>query len=259
VSTPEAFFLPDGDGFVATELTRGPWSRDLQHGGPPSALIARAVRRAAGPEGRIVRVTVDLLRPVPLGRVTIAIEPVREGRAARVYRARLSVGGKESLNATALVVRTVEVGLDATPGGSFPRSPEDSDPYTFTFFSDSVGYHTAMEVRVARGTWGKGPLAGWMRMRFPLVPGEEPAPVERVLAAADSGNGISPFLDPKKFSFVNPDLTVHLRRDPIGEWIGLDAATAIEPDGTGLAESALFDARGPIGRSLQSLVVERRA
>jgi hypothetical protein len=259
VSTPEAFFLPDGDGFVATELTRGPWNRDLQHGGPPSALLAHAVRRAAGPEGRIVRFTVDLLRPVPLGRVTIAVEPVREGRGARVYRARLSVGGKESLNATALVLRTIEVGLDPTPGPGFPRSPEESEPYAFTFFQDPVGYQTAMEIRIARGTWGKGPLAAWMRMRVPLVPGETPAPVERVLCAADSGNGMSPSLDPRTFTFVNPDLTVHLRRDPVGEWVGLDAATAIGSDGTGLAECALYDPRGPIGRSLQSLVVERRA
>src|SRR5439155_11380216 len=98
----------------------------------------------------------------------------------------------------------------------------------------------------------------WMRMRLPLVESEAPSPLQRVLIAADSGNGVSQALDPARFTFVNPDLTVYLHRPPDGEWVAMDAATTVRPSGVGLAESALFDERGAIGRALQSLIVEAR-
>jgi hypothetical protein len=61
------------------------------------------------------------------------------------------------------------------------------------------------------------------------------------------------------WAFINPDLTVYLHRLPAGEWVCLDAVTYVEPHGIGLAESRLFDERGPVGRAAQSLLLERRA
>ena len=121
-----------------------------------------------------------------------------------------------------------------------------------------VGYHTAMEVRFVAGSFvGPGPATAWMRMRHPLVPGETPSPLCRVLAAADSGNGISASLDYRRWRFINPDLTVYLMRPPVGEWVALEASTTAAA-GVGLADTTLHDARGPIGRSAQALFVERR-
>lgn len=256
--SPEAFFLPDGDGLLATELTRGPWHPDLQHGGPPVALLGRAVERVPfDAPTQVVRVTVDLLRPVPLGRVAVTTEVLRTGRTAQVVEATLVAGDKVCLRATALRVRTTSVPLP-------PREPPAKGlpdvgacaPWEFPFFRWPVGYHTAMELRTARGEFGRGAMAVWMRQRQPLVAGEEPTALQRALVVADSGNGVGLALDTRRFTFVNPDLTVHLHRPPEGEWVALDAVTVPWPSGVGLVECALHDGRGPLGRSLQSLVIE---
>ena len=91
-----------------------------------------------------------------------------------------------------------------------------------------------------------------------MVPGEEPSPLQRVVAAADFGNGVSAELDFTRYVFINPDLTVYLHRPAVGEWVCLDASTRIGAPGVGLARSALWDTSGPIGHSLQSLLVEPR-
>jgi hypothetical protein len=101
-------------------------------------------------------------------------------------------------------------------------------------------------------------MTAWMRLRVAVVPGEAPSPLQRVMVAADSGNGISAALDPTRLTFLNPDLSVHLHRVPDGEWVCLAATTTVSPGGIGLAECALSDERGPIGRSLQSLLVDNR-
>ena len=103
-----------------------------------------------------------------------------------------------------------------------------------------------------------GPATVWMRMRQPLVAGENPSPLQRVLVAADSGNGVSATLDWSRYLFINVDLSVHLHRLPVGEWVCLDAVTLPESHGVGLADTALFDERGPLGRALQTLLVRER-
>jgi hypothetical protein len=95
-------------------------------------------------------------------------------------------------------------------------------------------------------------------MRYPLVPDEAPSPLERVLAIADSGNGASWELDLRRWHFINPELTVHLHREAVGEWVCLDAQTTISAGGAGLATSALSDLTGPVGVGAQSLLVAPR-
>jgi len=97
-----------------------------------------------------------------------------------------------------------------------------------------------------------------MRMRHPLLPGEELSPLARLAATADFGNGISAMLPFDRFLFINADLTIHLQRPPHGEWIGADARTLLQPGGSGLAESVLHDVNGPVGRAFQTLVVQAR-
>jgi hypothetical protein len=95
-------------------------------------------------------------------------------------------------------------------------------------------------------------------MRYPLVPDEETGPLERVLVVADSGNGLSSELDITRWIFINPELTVHLHRMAVGEWICLDAGTTISTGGAGLATSVLYDLDGAVGVGAQSLLVTRR-
>ena len=121
---------------------------------------------------------------------------------------------------------------------------------------NEVGYHTAMELSFVRGAFLEpGPAMVWMRPRVPLVAGEETSPLERLLIAADAGNGVSAALDWRRYLFINTDLSVHLKRLPEGDWVGLDAVTYPEPHGIGLADTVLWDERGRLGRGAQTLVV----
>jgi hypothetical protein len=121
------------------------------------------------------------------------------------------------------------------------------------------GYLSAIDWRTVSGGFTvPGPTVIWGRMKYPLVPGEEPGPLERVLIVADSGNGVSSELDINRWHFINPELTVHLHREAAGEWVCLDAQTAITPGGAGLATSVLSDLAGPVGVGAQSLLVAPR-
>jgi acyl-CoA thioesterase len=259
MSAPASFFLPDGDGFRATEATRGPWSADHQHGGPPSALLARELERAVDRAAfRAARMTVEFLRPIPIDRFRVEVTAARDGKKVKTLRARLvDAQGRDVAAAEALFIRRADVGVAATSGETL-RAVEECDPYALPIFGAPIGYHTALEGRRVSGTFGSGKMTLWMRMVMPLLSGEEPSPLQRVMIAADSGNGISVALDLARYTFVNPDLTVYLVREPAGEWVGMHAQTTFGADGIGLAETRIFDESGAVGRGLQSLIVERR-
>lgn len=256
-----SFYIAEGDAFRSTDLTRGPWSPDLQHAGPPAALMAREVERALPAGFAVARMTVELHKPVPVTTLSVRTQVLRAGKKVQWFTAELSsVEGGVLARATALAIRNADIPLPAhgDPVDDPLPSPDDSKPFEFDFFASEVGYHTAMELRLARGKFGTGKVAAWMRMRSPLVAGEAPSPLQRVMTAADSGNGVSMSLDPRKHTFVNPDLTVYLHRPPGGEWVCLDARTIPQQRGIGLADTRLLDEQGPIGRSVQSLVIDAR-
>jgi hypothetical protein len=98
----------------------------------------------------------------------------------------------------------------------------------------------------------------WMRAGVPLVEGEQTTPLERVMIAADVSNGVSAALDWRRYMFINTDLSVHLKRLPAGEWVGVDAVTYPEAHGIGLADAVLWDEHGRLGRGAQTLVVRAR-
>jgi hypothetical protein len=140
-----------------------------------------------------------------------------------------------------------------------PLPPPDAcAPYAFPFFTADVGYQTSMELRLISGTFGRGHMALWFRLRVAVVHGEVPTPLQRVAAAADSGNGVSVGLDLARYTFVNPDLSIALLRPPEGEWFALDARTLFGAAGSGIADTQLHDAEGVLGRSVQTLLVEAR-
>lgn len=259
-----AYATDDGETFRASELTRGPWHPDHQHAGPPSALVCRAIVRAAAQQGlsHLGRLTGNLLRPVVLGACRVEVTPEYVGRNAGHYSARLFADGKEVARFTALMQREANVPLPAGIAGHplpmAPKPPHDSAPCRMPFADRHTGYGDLVENRLAEGRFFDGPCAAWFRLRHPLVAGEEPGPYERVAVAADSGNGISAVLDFARYSFVNCDLTINLLRRPAGEWVCLQARSAFGSNGCGLAESALYDEVGLIGRATQSLVVRAR-
>jgi hypothetical protein len=254
-----SFFVRVDDRYRATANTRGPWSGDHQHGGPPAALLGRAIEQHVGGLGsRVARMSVVFHRPLVIDVFRIAVETTREGKKVRTVRAQLfDEQDRAVATADATVIRTAPIDAETTPATN-DRLPEACPPYAFPFFVDRVGYHTAMECRLLHGKFGEGKMGLWMRMRIPLLPGEPPSPLERTIMAADSGNGVSVALDLAKFTFVNPDLTVALARQPEGEWIGLDSRTSFGPDGIGVADTRLLDAAGTIGRGIQTLILAER-
>lgn len=258
-----AIFTADGGALRPTPHAVGPWDPEQLHGGAPAALVARALQ-ALAPDMQLARCSFEFLGPVPLAPVEVAARVIKPGRRFLVAEAELTAGGRAVLLARAVLLRRgAPMALPAAavwPDGLPCEGPARSVPATGPADPAAVGFHlTGMEVRYAGGTgFGGERSLGWFRLAGPLVSGEPTGPPERVVAAADFGNGISHVLDFRTHLFVNTDLTVTLLRDPDGPWVLLDARTRIVPEGIGWASSTLYDERGPIGFAQQTLFVQPR-
>ncbi|HYZ98144.1 MAG TPA: thioesterase family protein [Acidimicrobiales bacterium] len=260
----EPLFTRRGLEFVPTEHTRGPWDPRHQHGGAVAALVARAVERTAGPDFAVTRLTVELMRPVPLEALAVDISVPRPGRRVVGIGASVSAGDLEAevVRAHAVAIRCAEL-----PTGEGHRSLLEPGPEagmeTSAAFADTdlpAFHRTGMELRFVGGSFDQpGPARAWFRLRRPVVDDEEPTGVQRAAAAADFGNGVSWVLPPDRWIFLNPDLTLHLARAPEGAWIGLDALTLPSDQGMALAESVVYDEAGRLGRAAQSLLLQQRA
>jgi acyl-CoA thioesterase len=258
----EALFVPDGDLFVPTDRARGPWDEHALHGGPVAALVARAAEAAvadAAPALVLVRLTVELLRPVPTTPLAVSTTVVRPGRKVRQLAISVHADGVEVTRALALFMRTEAIDLPvSTEPDSPPPGPEDGRPMVDEGWWE--GFHNAgVEMRFVKGYFSeRGPATVWIRLAQPVVAGEEPSGAVRAAAAADFGNGVSSVLPFQGYLFINPDLTMVLDRTPVGEWVCLDAVTHATGGGIGMAESALYDSEGRVGRAVQTLVLDRR-
>ena len=259
----DAFFVAEGERFVPTEYARGPWSAEALHAGPPSAILGRAIE-ALEPAGEMLvsRFALEVLRPIPYRPLTVRAEVVRPGRRVQLSRAALFAADtdEEVARTAAWRIRPQEGVPDEVnlPDADLP-SPDDSSPPHLFNLGWEPNYFDGMEWRTARGdSTAPGPTAMWMRMRVPLLEAEPISPLSRVLAAADSGNGISWELPIFEYLFINLDLTVHLARMPEGEWVCLDAITRIGREGLGVARSTIWDRRGWVGEGAQSLLVAPR-
>lgn len=258
-----ALYEPDGSRFVPAEVTRGPWNPDAQHGGPPSALLARAIAaHEGGAEMFVARVTVELLRPVPLAPLVVKAEFARPGKRVQLVRAALEADGVEVARASGLRIRSSEIPLPPPLPSTLVPPPHHREgrPRTDATlrYDDRPSFaYEGVEHRIVAGGFElPGPASDWIRLRYPLVAGEPTSPLCRAVAAADFGNGVSSELARDDgYSFINPDLTVYLHRTPVGEWICLDSRSHLSTNGVGVAESRLWDSEGPIGRSLQSLLI----
>jgi hypothetical protein len=267
---PDSFYEPDGELFISTDLTRGPWDPGAQHAGPPAALIGREVERLgggriggeAGPPAQVGRITYEVLRSVPIAPVRVKAEIVRPGRRVEMFEATLTdEQGEALMSARGWRLRTEAVDFPSPePDPRPPPGPESGESRQFFPTGYDVGYHAAMEYRFTQGAFlEQGPATVWMRMAVPLLPGEEPTQLQRALVAADTGNGVSAAIDWSKYLFINVDLSVHLHRVPKGEWVCLDAVTLPEPNGVGMADTRLLDELGPIGRATQTLLIADRS
>jgi hypothetical protein len=258
VSAPaESYYEPLGSGlFASSAATSGPWSPHAQHGGPPAALLGRALEGIdEGTPRAIGRFTMDLLGPVPVAELTVTASVLRPGRTVSLRQAELSdQDGRVVARAQgwAFPVSSDGPGGLGVPLEHGPADGRHEDPPG----SWSRGYLDSVEWQWIDGAVTRlGPAVVWMRPLVRLVPGEEMSPLQRLLTCVDSASGASAALDPTQWSFMNTDLTVHVLRAPIGEWVCLRAETSLGAGAVGLAAAEVYDEHGLLARSAQALLV----
>jgi hypothetical protein len=259
------FEVADGS-LVPTDLARGPWDIGALHGGPVAGIVVRAVEGHLAADGggpwQLARLTLELLRPVPVEPLTLEARTSRPGRKVTLVEASLRAGDREVARGVALAIRRAELALPlAARRPSRPLADPRALPRTRPPQRAGVwrAFHNeGVEMRWEAGSWEEpGPVVLWIRLRVPFVAGEETSPAMRAVALADFGNGVSAELPFGEWRFLNAELTVHLARQPAGEWVRLDARSILGPEGAGMAESELSDGDGVFGRGTQSLLVER--
>ena len=248
-----AYYEPLGGGrYRSTEHTPGPWSESDQHGGPPSALLAGALEAEGHRDDMIVaRVTCEILGPIKVDDLTLSVRVTRPGRRVERVEGELVQAGRPVLAASAWRIARTDSGTGN--GAPPPAVPAARD------LEGATGYIASVEWAPLAGSfYAPGPALVWTRLRGQVVAGEEPTPLQRVVAIADSGNGVSQVFPLDTTWFINPELTVHLHREAVGEWVLLDATTVASRGGAGLATSVLSDVEGELGRGAQSLLIAPR-
>ncbi|WP_411084668.1 thioesterase family protein [Streptomyces sp. cmx-18-6] len=260
--TADAFYQDLGGGrFASAPATAGPWSAKTQHGGPPSALMGRAMEQHEPRPGmRIARVTVELLRPVPVADLQLQVRTVRSGGSTEILEGEMTADGEPVLVARAW--RLVASPPDTPSLCHGPAAPARPGPQAVHAMAGAHldGYIAAMEWRFepGRGFDTPGPGTAWARQRIRLVGGAQDTPLTRALTLADSSWAVAFELDHHAGLVINTDITLALHRDPVGEWLCLRSDTAASPAGSGLALGQLDDATGDCGRVLQTLLVTER-
>jgi acyl-CoA thioesterase len=264
---PEALFIRVGDEFEPTGLTRSFWSESAQHGGPPVGLLARAIENVpTSVPMQVVRLTVDLFRPVPIDApIRTETEVVRDGRRIQVVEASLVAGSQTVARSSALKIRTSHVALPRTPvPWVAPPGPFEAEAISWARSGDAQPalnfFHIhAIEVRTVDGSlFTPGEGLSWVRLAVPVVEGEPTTPLVATATLSDVGNGNAMALDGRAWLYVNPDLSLTLHRLPEGDWLGMRSVAHQHRSGIGSAESQLFDTSGPVGRVVQSQIVEPR-
>jgi hypothetical protein len=263
--TQPALYERDGDVFVPTDLTRGGWSDDTQHGGPPAGLLANAIEQVPTPVPMLVtRYTIDLFRPVPLAPLRVETRVRRGGLRVQVVEAVLRAGDLELGLASALRLRVGDFDL---PVGHVhpwvdPGDPEMIDALRWNGYGDrSIRrfHYDAIEIRSVDDSFASTrPGLSWFRLLVPVIAGEETTPFVRLATLSDLANGNASALDPSEWVFINPDITLYCHRALEGEWVGMHSAALHHPAGVGLTDTWLFDRKGGLGRINQSQLIEPR-
>ncbi|MBL7256151.1 thioesterase family protein [Paractinoplanes lichenicola] len=250
-----SFYLPLGDDqFRPTRSTESPWDTEMQHGGPPAALLGRLL----AVEGqRLARISVDFLGPIPRRDLRVEVSPLKPGRLTTLNEARMVIDGR-----VAVTARAWHLAPGPTPPVTTPADHADPLPEGENVFPGMAewGYGLATEWRVSKGELGRADSEThvWTRVRMPLIDGHELDGQDRALIVADSANGLSAVLPMDKWLSIPPTMTTTLLRPAAGEWVHLACRTALSDDGLGLTSGELYDFDGAIGQVSQPLVVRAR-
>ena len=256
----EAIFRVDGNDVVTSPYAAGPWDPSMQHGSPPAALVVWAAEKIPTPVAmRVARVTVDLMRPVPVAPLTIESEVLREGRKIQLCAVRLLAEGVVVVSATVLKIKVQanelppEAAIEPVELPGPDQSRVERVGFLLQPFRDrDVAARRPRPVRRA------GARRDLVSRRPADRAGSPVSQAMRAMAAADFCNGTSAVLDFRQWTFLNADLTVNFSRSRRATGSCSMPKSWIGPDGAGLAMARLADERGYFGRAIQSLVIEKR-
>jgi hypothetical protein len=254
----ESYFWHENDGsYIPSAATGGPWDPGVQHGGPPSALLVHAAEQAAVEAGRddvtALRYAGEFLGPVPVTSLRVITGVVRSARSGLLVDAELAADGRTCLHARVWLLRRADT-AEVAATERVTAVPEAAGDLGADF-----PYGHSIEWRAVRGSLREpGPGTTWARSRLDLLPGRPLSGLQRAVLIGDSASGISTELRWDRWTFMNVDLDVHLARPVVGDWLLMDAATQLGPAGSALASSTLFDARGTVGSTAQTLLLAPR-
>lgn len=253
--------------FVCTEHAHGAWG-SFQHGAPPAALLTRALERGPGASAgmRTTRIAIDLLGQVPYTEVRTRSWISRPGRQIQKIEAEIlaedrngnwrAVAAGSAWQMSTMDTSEVERAFDRSIPG-----PEECNDEVVPLKQWPGGFIESVEARSGEDASpdhynSPGTRIHWVRTPYPIVEGEQQTPIEYLMQVTDTANGIGATLDYSQWAFMNTDLVVHIHRQPNPNgWIGISARGSIGPDGIGMTSAELYDERGPIGRSMQTLLV----
>lgn len=264
MSEAGSFYLPVGTNrYLPTEATTSPWDPEMQHGGPPAALLGTVLEdlvRGETPNLRLARIAVDFHGPIPRREGEVSTSVPRPGRRTQLVEAALRVDGRLVVTARAWFITTGSGPNGAAPAdGAAPPPLPGPQPQRYFPGLTEWGYGEAIEWRFVTGGYHvPGPAQVWTRVRVPLLPDRPLTGSQRVLLVVDSANGVSAALPLGEWLFIPPALTVTLTRHPESEWTYLAARSDYGPDGIGLTHCELADAAGPVGTAGQPLLVAPR-
>lgn len=255
---------PEGTRILPSPLSGGPWNPDHQHGGAVSGLLTRALDRIESPVPmRLVRITVEMFRGVPLRPLRIETRTTRAGKRIQSVEADLFDGATQVARATGLRIRMDESLAELAAGAEhvpeIGPKPETIVPHRPEMGLERVpGFIRAVDIQVDRPTESGLPAHVWSRLRCRLMEDEPTAPIVQLAAIADFASGTGNVLDYTRHTSINPDLSIHVLREPRSDWIGMRGITLRAVDGVGASSAELFDLEGPIGRAQASLLLDRR-
>ena len=257
---PTSYFVRLGEQrFQPTTHTTGAWTPSEQHFSPIAGLLTHAIDRFVADHGNpalaMGRITFDILGTVAIEPFDVQVEVVRPGRTIELLQAEAAVRGRPFVRARAW--RLVREDTREVAGGAPDRLPPPGGLKPWPLVSVwPGGYIASIEFRPIRPP-EPGRTTAWLRTRTALVAGEQASPLARFIGLVDTANGIAVRVPTATWFYPNVDLSIHLHRQPSGEWVGLDTTVVFGPEGHGVTSTVLHDVDGPVGRAEQMLTIRR--
>jgi acyl-CoA thioesterase len=260
---PEHLYALVDDHFLPTDAAGSPWHPQVLHGGSATGLMGHAVAQHL-PAGYVpTRITMDLLRPVPKAPLYVSTTLARDGGRLKILEVDVTHEGRTVCRASAVLVRAQDTALpDYAPRpAAAPPGPDGLPSFFIQEMLDAKGLpiphglHTRVEVRSAQPWQERGRNMSWLRLPVEIVAGEPLSPLSRACLLCDLGNGVAQLNLGDARGMINADVTLALFRLPQGEWLGFDSVAQVQPTGTGVVHSILYDTQGEVGWVLQSVLV----